>query len=384
MLSPLEGVLMSISLSSGVRNALSAIQNNTSAAEVQQKRLATGKKVNSAIDNPANFFTSQGLKSRSSDLSRLLDGIAQGAKTLEAADKGIKSLTKLVEAAQGAARQALQNASTNLTATSSVLAGGAAKAAVAGDAGTLSVKSGSVTTSVTIAAGDTIQKIVDAFNVDGTGLKAEVGTDNKLVVTSQNGESLEVLAASTDATSAFAGLNEGVVARTGGTTNTTRESLSKQFDDLRTQIDQLSKDTGYNGINLLNGDSLKVAFNEKSTSSLTITGVKFDSTGLGIGGSANKFQSNTDINAAITQLTAGVDKLRTQASTFGSNLSVVQNRQEFTKDFIDTLETGADQLVLADQNEEAAKLLTINTRNQLSQTALSLASQADQGVLRLF
>jgi flagellin len=374
---------MSISLSSGVRNALSAIQSNSSQAEVQQKRLATGKKVNSAIDNPANFFTSQGLKSRSSDLSRLLDGIAQGAKTLEAADKGIKSITKLVEAAQGAARQALQNASTNLSSTGSALTGGAAKVAVAGDAGNLVIKAGSTTTTVAVAAGDTIQKVVDALNVDGTGLRAEVGTDNKLKVTSQNGESLEVLAG-TAATTSFAGLTAGVVARDASTTNTTRENLAKQFDDLRTQIDQLSKDTGYNGINLLNGDSLKVAFNEKDTSSLTIKGVTFDSTGLGITSSDNTLQSNSDINTAIKELTAGVDKLRSQASTFGSNLSVVQNRQEFTKDFIDTLETGADQLILADQNEEAAKLLTLNTRQQLSQTALSLASQADQGVLRLF
>jgi flagellin len=376
---------MSISLSSGVRNALSAIQSNTAQAAVQQKRLATGLKVNSAIDNPANFFTSQGLKSRSADLSRLLDGIAQGAKTLEAADKGIKSLTKLVEAAQGASRQALQNASTNLSVSSgAALVGGAAKAAIAGDAGTLSVKAGSVTTNVTIAATDTIQKIVDAFNADGTGLSAEVGSDNKLKVTALNGESLEVLASSTDATSAFAGLTEGVVARTAGTTNSTRENLSKQFDDLRTQIDQLARDAGYNGINLLNGDQIKVQFNEKDTSSLTIKGVKFDSAGLGVAASGNKFQANSDINAALTNLTAAVDKLRGQASTFGSNLSVVQNRQEFTKDFIDTLETGADQLILADQNEEAAKLLTLNTRQQLSQTALSLASQADQGVLRLF
>jgi flagellin len=376
---------MSISLSSGVRNALSSIQSNSAQAAVQQKRLATGLKVNSAIDNPANFFTAQGLKSRSSDLSRLLDGIAQGAKTLEAADKGIKSLTKLVEAAQGASRQALQNASSNLSVSSgAALVGGAAKAAVGGDAGTLSVKAGSVTTNVTIAATDTIQKIVDAFNAYGTGLSAEVGSDNKLKVTALNGESLEVLASSTDATSAFAGLTEGVVARTAGTTNSTRENLSKQFDDLRTQIDQLSKDAGYNGINLLNGDQIKVQFNEKDTSSLTIKGVKFDAAGLGVKASGNKFQANSDINAALTDLTAAVDKLRTQASTFGSNLSVVQNRQEFTKDFIDTLETGADQLVLADQNEEAAKLLTLNTRQQLSQTALSLASQADQGVLRLF
>ena len=374
---------MSISLSSGVRNALSAIQSNTSQAEVQQKRLATGKKVNSAIDNPANFFTSQGLKSRSSDLSRLLDGIAQGAKTLEAADKGIKAITKLVEATQGAARQALQNASTNLSSTGSVLTGGAAKVAVAGDAGNLVIKAGTVTTTVAVAAGDTIQKVVDALNVDGTGLRAEVGSDNKLKVSAQNGESLEVLTG-TAATTSFAGLTVGVVARDASTTNSTRENLAKQFDDLRTQIDQLSKDTGYNGINLLNGDSLKVAFNEKDTSSLTIKGVTFDSAGLGITSSDNKLQANSDINLAIKELTSGIEKLRSQASTFGSNLSVVQNRQEFTKDFIDTLETGADQLILADQNEEAAKLLTLNTRNQLSQTALSLASQADQGVLRLF
>jgi len=376
---------MSVSLSSGVRSALSSIQSSSSQAEVIQKRLATGKKVNSALDNPANFFTSSGLKSRSADLARLLDGIAQGAKTLEAADKGIKSITKLVEAAQGAARQALQNASTNLTATSgAALVGGAAKAAVAGDAGTLSIKAGTVTTSVTIAATDTVQKVVDALNAAGTGIRAEVDASNKLVVTSLNGESLDVLAASTDATSAFVGLTEGAVARTAGTTNTSRQTLAKQFDDLRAQIDQLSKDTGYNGINLLNGDSLKVQFNEKNTSSLTIAGVKFDSIGLGIAASSNTFQADSDITVAVSNLSAAVDKLRAQASSFGSNLSVVQARQEFTRDFIDTLDTGADQLVLADQNEEAAKLLTLNTRQQLSQTALSLASQADQGVLRLF
>jgi flagellin len=375
---------MSVSLSAGIRSALSSIQSNAAQAEVQQKRLATGKKVNSALDNPANFFTASGLRSRSSDLARLLDGIAQGAKTLEAADKGIKSLTKLVETAQGAARQALQNASVNLTATSTVLVGGATKAAVAGDAGTLSIQAGTVTTSVTIAATDTIQKVVDALNAAGTGLRAEVGSDNKLVVTALNGESLNVLAASTDATSAWAGLTEGAVARTAATTNATRETLAKQFDDLRTQIDQLSKDTGYNGINLLNGDSLKVQFNEKNTSSLTIAGVTFNAAGLGVKASTNKLQADSDINTALNDLTAAIEKLRAQASTFGSNLSVVQSRQEFTRDFIDTLDTGADQLVLADQNEEAAKLLTLNTRQQLSQTALSLASQADQGVLRLF
>ena len=71
-------------------------------------------------------------------------------------------------------------------------------------------------------------------------------------------------------------------------------------------------------------------------------------------------------------------QLRSQASAFGSNLSIVQNRQEFTKSMINTLQTGSDNLVLADGNEEAANLLALQTRQQLSTTALSLASQADQ------
>jgi flagellin len=382
---------MSISLSSGVRSALSSIQSNSSAAEVQQKRLATGKKVNSAIDNPANFFTAQGLKSRSSDLGRLLDGIAQGAKTLEAADKGIKSLTKLVEAAQGAARQALQSASTTPKATTAGAAVTGATTLTSAAGGTFAANdtiSVNGTAVQTVGATTTVQDLADSIN-SNTTLNPATGPA-KVRATVSNGalqiESLDGAAVSVTSSNSASLTNLfGTGATTAAAnTNTVRENLAKQFDDLRSQIDQLSKDTGYNGVNLLNGDSLKVTFNEKDTSSLTISGVKFDAAGLGIKGSGNKLQSDTDINAALKDLTGAVEKLRSQASTFGSNLSVVQNRQEFTKDFIDTLETGADQLVLADQNEEAAKLLTLNTRQQLSQTALSLASQADQGVLRLF
>ena len=76
--------------------------------------------------------------------------------------------------------------------------------------------------------------------------------------------------------------------------------------------------------------------------------------------------------------------MRTQSQGFGSNLSTVQIRQDFTKAMINTLHTGADNLTLADTNEEGANLLALQTRQQLSTTALSLASQADQAVLRLF
>ena len=96
------------------------------------------------------------------------------------------------------------------------------------------------------------------------------------------------------------------------------------------------------------------------------------------------FDSDTSIDTRLNALTDALGVIRSQSSSFGSNLSIVQNRTDFTKAMINTLQTGADSLVLADTNEEAANMLALQTRQQLSSTALSLASQADQAVLRLF
>ncbi len=86
----------------------------------------------------------------------------------------------------------------------------------------------------------------------------------------------------------------------------------------------------------------------------------------------------------LTYLQGFVTGVRNAASNFGINLTILQNRQQFTKDSVLTLNLGADGLVLSDQNEEGAKLLALQTRQQLSTQALSLANQADQAVLRLF
>ena len=86
----------------------------------------------------------------------------------------------------------------------------------------------------------------------------------------------------------------------------------------------------------------------------------------------------------ITKLDTALSTLRTQASKFGSNLSTVQTRQDFTKQLINTLQTGADTSSSPTSNEEGANLLALQTRQQLSSTALSLSAQADQAVLRLF
>jgi hypothetical protein len=165
----------------------------------------------------------------------------------------------------------------------------------------------------------------------------------------------------------------------------TRTSLQSDYNNVISQIDALAGDASYNGVNLLNGDDLKVVFNETGTSTLTISGVAFDSTGLGLSSvSGTGFQSDTNIDSTITGLDTALSTLRTQSSKFGSNLTTVQTRQDFTKNLINTLQTGADNLVLADTNEEGANLLALQTRQQLSTTALSLSAQADQAVLRLF
>ncbi len=399
-----------ITLSKGIRQNLLSLQNTAELAGRTQNRLATGKKVNSALDNPTNFFVSSGLTARANDLARLLDGIGQSVKTLEAADAGIKGLTRLIETAQATARQALQSAPTTARLKSSQvytpatpLVGIAPGQFQAGDAIVVTNGANAQTFTLTAAGGalDTVGELVDAINADTTlnpvgsppTVRASIDNGGKLVIESVDGGNLTVALTDAGAANTLADLfGSGVAAAEAAsaartaTVNDTRDKLATQFDQLKDQIDQLVKDTGYNGTNLLNGDSLTVVFNESNTTSLTILGVAFDSQGLGLtpDDTQNRFQSDSEVDAALGRLGDALLTLRAQASTFGSNLTVVQTRQDLTKSIILTLQTGSDELVLADQNEEGANLLALQTRQQLSTTALSLSAQAEQAVLRLF
>jgi flagellin-like hook-associated protein FlgL len=168
---------------------------------------------------------------------------------------------------------------------------------------------------------------------------------------------------------------------------TTLTNLSQQFDTLLTQIGQLAGDSGFNGVNLLAGDTLTVNLDETGNSSISVTGVDYTNVNnapLSIANAANNWATSADIAAASTELSAALTSLRAESQTLSSSLSTVQIRQDFTKSMINTLNNGADNLTLADSNEEGANLLALQTRQQLSTTALSLAAQADQNVLRLF
>ena len=99
--------------------------------------------------------------------------------------------------------------------------------------------------------------------------------------------------------------------------------------------------------------------------------------------SAADLDSDEGIDAFLDQVKTALNSVRSQASAFGSNLSIVQNRQDFTKSMINTLETGAGNLTLADMNQEAANMMALQTRQSLASSTLSMANQADQGVLQL-
>ena len=372
-----------ITLSAGIRQNLLSLQQTADLMATTQNRLATGKKVNSALDNPVSYFTSQSLGNRANDLSSLLDSIGNATQTIQAANNGLTSLTKLVQSAQAIGQQALQSASTSAKVTgTNTTALTAATVHAFTATKTLTVNDGTTTATYTAVAADTVQDVLDAINGTASlNITASLNSAGKIVLENNAGGDIVVGGTGSAADLTTLGLTAGT---TTGAENTTRTSLATQFDDIRTQIDQLAADSGYNGVNLLNGDDLTVKFNETGTSTLAISGVKYNSAGLGVAASTHTFQTDTDVNAALTNLGTALSSLRSQAAAFGSSLSVVQTRQDFTKAMVNTLQTGADNLVLADSNLEGANMLALQTRQSLSTTALSLAAQASQSVLRLF
>ena len=245
-------------------------------------------------------------------------------------------------------------------------------------------------TAAGVAAVKTVDQLVSAINGDA-------GLTGKVKATNDNG-SLRITTLSLTDLSVVGANSTQVNGGTGGTNtqtiagNTVRKGLVQQFNTLRDQLDKYATDSSYNGINLLSGDNLKLTLNETGSSAINIQAkdangntLTINSTALGINNAANSdFDSNTSINSVLSTLTSALSTLRSQGSAFGSNLSTVQNRQDFTKSMINTLQTGADNLVLADTNQEGANLLALQTRQSLSTTALSMASQADQAVLQLF
>jgi flagellin-like hook-associated protein FlgL len=520
--------MASIVLSASVRQNLLSLQSTADLLSTTQSRLATGKKVNSALDNPTNFFTAASLDSRASDINNLLDGIGNGVQVLQAANTGISSLQKLVDSAKSVANQALQTTvgySTKSTVTSAAITGatannllgdivstgvvGAAANAKDATANTLATTlSGAAATdsiATNFAAADTITvngtvltfvasgatgnqlNVTDTIGtllsridqITGTAtastiaadgaITLQTGTTANLVITSSNaaaynslgftgggssqvlqnslpdGQTLTIgatgggtatnitfgsaanevntldelnaalsannlqatistagaitITTSNDAASATIGAIGGTSTAVGqkfvgltpaapvqdAAAQLTRANLVSQYNNIIQQITTTSQDASFNGVNLLAGDTLKLVFNETGKSTLSITGVTFNPAGLGLGTltKGTDFIDNNNTNTVLASLNNASSTLRSQASALGSNLSIVQIRQDFSKNLINVLQTGSSNLTLADTNEEAANSQALSTRQSIAVSALALANQSQQSVLQL-
>ncbi|MDE1153861.1 MAG: flagellin [Micavibrio sp.] len=272
-----------VTLTAALRSNLLSLQGTQKLLDQTQLRLATGLKVNSALDNPNSYFAAQAVNNRATDLSSLLDGIGQSIQVLKAADQGLQTITSYLSQAQALAQNALDNANSN------------------------------------------------------------------------------------------------------GGTNTNAVADAASYQAIQDQINALIGDAGYRGTNLLKGGTLQVTFNESGTSSLTVTGVDDTTTNTAtLNLTPSPLDSATNIQTEITAIKKALDAARSQAATFGNNLNIIQTRQDFTQNLINVLQEGRDKLTVADKNEEGAKLLSLQTTQQLGITSLSLASQANQSVLKLF
>lgn len=271
-----------ISLTAGMRTNLLNLQSTSDLLNRTQQRLSSGKSVNSALDNPTNFFAAQNANQRASDLTNRKDGMSNAVQTVAAANNGITAITSLIQAAKGIAQSALSTSDTGV-----------------------------------------------------------------------------------------------------------QSKLAGQYDTIRSQIDNMSSDSGFQGLNMLSAtNTLAVVFNENSSSQLSVVGFLGNSTGLSLtaaGGTGNtNWQSASAITADSAKMDSAITSLRTSTQTLAANLNIITTRQSFTDAMVSTLQTGADNLTLADMNQEGANMLMLQTRQSLGTTSLSMSSQAAQSVLKLF
>lgn len=404
-----------ISLTASMRTNLLSLQNIQSLMDTTQERLSTGLKVNSAIDNASSYYTARSLNNRASDLSALLDSMGQGIQTIQAANEGIEAITEFVEQAKAIANSARDAASKTDVKTLNAKFSGLTTSQTPKTATGTSLKF-EVTRTDGTALDNAVDKVVDkvnaelnATNLQDKSLDAYVaqvkkaieagGTEfakivdikvddktGKITFTAKAGYNIKATGAGD-----LAGLGKDPA--TGTLTNdvtstvavnTDRQKYALQFNEILTQIDNLAKDAGYKGINLLQMNTLTVIFNEDRSSQIEVKGTDASSVGLMLDEAVNNWQTNEDIETSIRQTEEAISSLRIMASDYGNYYSIVQNRQSFTKSLVNVLTEGADNLTLADMNEESANMLALQTRQQLAINSLSLASQAAQGVLQLF
>ena len=369
-------------LSAAVRANLIALQRSASDMGRGQNQLATGKKVDTPSDGPAVYFTASALQARAAALNSVLDGIGGGKKVIEAANAGIEGIQSLIKNARSLASQALNAASTlaEVTGTANGLTGATAIAMDNGD--TITVSDGTTTATYTHSGGQDVEDFIDQVNnTANLEVEARLTSDGRIELKATSVNSVTIAGSASASELSAVGLAAGT---TTSSANSLRLSLAQQFDSVRTQINELATEAGYNGQNLLAGSTVSITLIGGATA--TVHGTQVTASNLGIvraSTAGGNFQFDGDIEDFIADLDVASAQLQQMASTYSAELSVVSVREDFTKQMANLLTDGAEHLVAADMDHEGAVLLALTTRRDLAATTLSLAAEA-KTALRLF
>lgn len=306
-----------VTLTAAMRSNLTTLQATSNLLDRTQERLSTGKKVNTALDNPTNFFSAAAHNTRANNLTSRKDGMTEAVQSIKATNAGIEGIKALLESANG----------------------------IIATASTASSSSYDTLYSQFNAIIGEVNDLIDDSKYKGTNF-----LDGTSVV-------LDVI------------FNES------GSNKLTLTGFDAQFSALLA-----SASTGTDGA--AGGFSLLAAAIDGGSAALVSTFVA----GAAVGGTAAAagFSNSYNLTAISNGITTALATLEAQSTKLSSNLSIVNARLDFTNAMVNIEKAGADNLTLADQNEEGANMLMLQTRNQLGTTSLSLASQAAQGILRLF
>jgi flagellin len=380
-----------ISLTSGMRQNLLSLQSTNVLQELTQNRLATGKRVNTALDNPTNFFTALSHTNRANDLLAFKDAISESIQTIKATDNAISAITKLIESAKALAEDAkgaIGQSSFSQTLTVNTLTGitGGNTINIGGTTFTAQTSVGSQ-----VAGGNNFyigaSTAATAFNLASAINNATETRDmtasvsgSTLTISSVAGTSMQA----TDIESTLATVFSESAIGTGA------ELTAKvaKYASFISQINDLKNDAFYKGKNLLGGaaggtNDMTVRFGNGHT--LTVSSFDGSTSGLSISTTATaNWATEANITTDVTAMENALATLRIKSADLSSNLAIINTRDEWITNIAATLQTGADKLTLADSNEEGANMLMLQTRQSISTSALSMSAQAAQSVLRLF
>ncbi len=413
---------------------LTAIRSTARLVDDVSKRLASGLKVNSAIDNPQNFFSSQALNFRAADISRRLDGIGQSIRTLQEADTGLDSALGILDVAEsylvdieekyqaGEIVPEPLGEPTNVTEITAAAAdfinyaggqdsGGPVAVANGGTEFTISgnlwkrLALNYTVTAETVLEFDYEGVITPEISAIGFENDSNFGNDNNRFFL--NGTQLSGLNyAAPTATFQYTGpgvvhveipvgtfftgtfshlafINDddsnptgtsvfsNIILREGEPNNAlvSPPGLQEGYETILNQLDDLVADADYRGINILRNEDLTTLFNEDGSSNLVTEAI--DATSRGLGLQREDFNSLEAVQTKLSQVREAQLTLRRYAATVATDLNVLQTRQDFTRQTINTLLAGGDDLVIDDQNRAGAEFLAARVRQQIQFSTLA-------------